>query len=498
MGSLLVEEGQSNNKNLHAICVPYPAQGHIKPMFQLAKLLHAHGFHITFVHTEYNFHRMLRARGPTSVDGLERFRFETIPDGLPPSDNPDVTQDIPSLCHAIMTTFHEPFKNLVRKLVNDSGSRSMNTFIVSDIVMPFTIDAAREVGNVPLVWLWTASGCGLLGYMQFRTLLNKGIVPFQDSKFLTDGTLDEIVDWVPDSMKGIQLKYIPTFFRITTNDDDFMFDFLMHSVETTAKSSAPVLMNTFDALEHDVLLDVSDSILGQTYTIGPLQFMLNNDSDDSLSFGSNLWKEDTDCLQWLDTKFPKSVVYISFGSITTMANENLVEFAWGIANSKQYFLWVLRPDLVSGENSVIPPEFLSETAERGMITSWCEQEQVLRHASVGAFLTHCGWNSTLDTVCGGVPVLCWPFFAEQQTNCWFGCRKWGIGMEIDSDVSRDEVEKQVRELMEGEKGVEMRKNAMQFRKLAEDAVDQTSCGSSYLNFDKFIKQILIPLQNQDN
>ncbi|KAK9742635.1 hypothetical protein RND81_03G187300 [Saponaria officinalis] len=496
MGSL-VENTQANN--FHAICVPYPAQGHIKPMFQLAKLLHALGFHITFVHTEYNLGRLLRARGPASGDGLERFKFETIPDGLPPSDNADVTQDIPSLCHAIMTTFLDPFKKLLRKLINnDSCSGSpLNTFIISDSVMAFTIDAAREVGNVPLVWLWTASACGFLGYMQFRTLLNKGIVPFQDSNFLTDGTLNKVIDCAPSSMKNIQLKYIPTFVR-TTDINDVMFNFLMHFVETTAKSSAPVLLNTFDAFEHEALHDASELILAPKYTIGPLHLLLNSfpthNSSASTLGGSNLWKEDSECLRWLDSNRLKSVVYISFGSITTMTNQNLVEFAWGVANSKHNFLWVLRPDLVNGENSVIPPEFMSETEGRGMIISWCDQETVLRHPSIGAFLTHCGWNSTIDTVCGGVPVLCWPFFAEQQTNCWFSCNKWGTGMEIDSDVTRTEVEKQVREVMEGEKGVEMRKNAMEWRSLAEEAVEIT-CGSSYLNFDKFIKEVVFLLKN---
>ncbi|KAK9742632.1 hypothetical protein RND81_03G187000 [Saponaria officinalis] len=495
MGSL-VENTQANN--FHAICVPCPAQGHIKPMFQLAKLLHAQGFHITFVHTEYNLGRLLRTRGPGSLDGLERFKYETIPDGLPPSDKADVTQDIPSLCHAIMTTFLDPFKKLFRKLINnDSSSDSpLTTFIVSDSLMAFTIDAAREVGNVPLVWLWTASACGFLGYMQFRTLLNKGIVPFQDSTFLTDGTLDKIIDCAPSSMKNIQLKYIPTFVR-TTDINDVMFNFLMHSVETTAKSSAPVLLNTFDAFEHDALHDASELILAPKYTIGPLHLLLNSfptDNSASTLGGSNLWKEDSECLKWLDTNRLKSVVYISFGSITTMTNQNLVEFAWGVANSKQNFLWVLRPDLVNGENFVIPPEFMSETEGRGMIISWCDQETVLRHPSIGAFLTHCGWNSTVDTVCGGVPVLCWPFFAEQQTNCWFSCNKWGIGMEIDSDVTRTEVEKQVREVMEGEKGVEMRKNALEWRRLAEEALE-TTCGSSYLNFDKFVKEVVLPLKN---
>ncbi|KAL2893780.1 7-deoxyloganetin glucosyltransferase [Bienertia sinuspersici] len=190
-----------------------------------------------------------------------------------------------------------------------------------------------------------------------------------------------------------------------------------------------------------------------------MQLQLNNVLDDSgvKSLGSNLWKEDLECFKWLDSKKPNSVVYVSFGSITTMTNENLIEFAWGLANSKHSFLWILRPDIVTGDSAIIPPEFLAETRDRGLVTSWCDQEKVLNHTSIGSFLTHCGWNSMLDTIGSGVPVICWPFFAEQQTNTWSSFEKWKIGMEIDNKVRRSEVEKQVKELMEGEKGKEMKR-----------------------------------------
>ncbi|XP_074321495.1 7-deoxyloganetin glucosyltransferase-like [Silene latifolia] len=491
MGSL-VGEGRSN---FHIVCIPYPAQGHIKPMFQLAKLLHAQGFHITFVLTKYNHRRLLRSRGPNAGDGLERFKFETIRDGLPPSDA-DVTQDIPTLCQAVMTNFLDPFKSLLRKLNNDSstGSPGPVTCIISDSVMPFTLDAAREIGNVPLIWLWTASVCGFLGYSQYRPLFDKGIVPFQDSAFLTNGSLEETVDWIPESLKDIQLKYIPSFIR-TTDKDDIMFNFLLHCVETTAKSSAPVIFNSFDSFEKDVLLDVSNLVSGPIYTVGPLDFMADTTLEDpaTKSLGSNLWKEDSKCLRWLDSKKPNSVILVSFGSIATITNENLLEFAWGLANSNQFFLWVLRPDLVNGEKSVIPNEFLMEIKERGLITSWCDQETVLKHPSLGGYLTHCGWNSTLDTICGGVPVLCWPFFAEQQTNCWFSCGKWGIGLEIDGNVSRTEVEKQVRKLMVSDQGKGILSNAKKWKKLAEKSVEN-ECGSSYMNFNKLVNDVLLPMK----
>ncbi|MBA0727417.1 hypothetical protein Golax_000406 [Gossypium laxum] len=205
--------------------------------------------------------------------------------------------------------------------------------------------------------------------------------------------------------------------------------------------------------------------------------------------GSNLWKEEPQCLQWLDLKEPKSVVYVNFGSITVMTANQMVEFAWGLANSKKPFLWIIRPDLVRGDSAILPPEFIEETKDRCFMASWCPQEEVLNHNAVAGFLTHSGWNSTLESISSGVAMASWPFFAEQQTNCWFACNEWGIGIEIDNDVKREKVEKLVRELMEGRKGEEMRENAMEWKRKAEKA----ACldGPSLLNLDRLINEVLL-------
>ncbi|KAH0648083.1 hypothetical protein KY285_033331 [Solanum tuberosum] len=132
-----------------------------------------------------------------------------------------------------------------------------------------------------------------------------------------------------------------------------------------------------------------------------------------------------------------------------------------------------------------------ETKERGLLSGWCLQEQVLSHASIGGFLGHCGWNSTFESISFGVPMLCWPFFADQQTNCWFSCNRWGVGIEIDSDVKREVIEEVVRELMIGEKGKEMKENALKWKNLAEKAITSPT-GSSYMNFDKLVREVLLP------
>ncbi|KAK4260656.1 hypothetical protein QN277_003742 [Acacia crassicarpa] len=475
----------------HAVCIPYPAQGHINPMLKLAKLLHFHGgFHITFVNTEFNHRRLLKSRGSDSLNGLSSFRFETIPDGLANSGDAtiaDATQDIPSLCESTRRTCLAPFTDFIKKL-NNSPHVPPVTCIVSDGVMSFTVDAAKQLG-IPDVLFWTTSACGFICYVHYRQLIDKGLTPLKDPSDLTNGYLDNtVIDWIP-GIKPIRLRDLPSFLR-TTNPEEFMLDFILGECER-AKKACAIILNTFDALEHDVLQELS-SILPPIYSIGPLNLLTNQITDEDLNrIGSNLWKENSECLRWLDTKEPNSVVYVNFGSITVMTREQMIEFAMGLANSEKSFLWVIRPDLVTGNNAVLPAEFIEETKKRGILSSWCPQEQVLAHPSVGGFLTHSGWNSTIESICGGVGMICWPFFAEQQTNCRFACTEWGIGLEIESDVKREGVERLVRELMEGEKGKEMKKKALEWKKMAEEATSGTG-GSSFQNFQTMISQVLLP------
>ncbi|KAK8698782.1 hypothetical protein V6N13_114889 [Hibiscus sabdariffa] len=313
------------------------------------------------------------------------------------------------------------------------------------------------------------------------------LLHLKDESYLSNGYLDTIIDWIP-GMKNLRIRDLPSFVR-TTNPDDIMLNFLATESERATKASA-VIVNTFDELEHDVLKALS-AILPRIYAIGPLHLLLKNipHSPSLNSIASNLWKEEPQCLQWLDSKQPKSVVYVNFRSITVMTANQLVEFAWGLANSNQPFLWIIRPDLVRGDSAILPPEFIEETKERSLMASWIPQEQVLNHPAMAGFLTHSGWNSTIESVSSGVPMISWPFFAEQQTNCRFACNEWGVGLEIDSDVKRDEVEKLVRELMEGKKGKEMKRKSMELKKKAEEAASLN--GPSFLNLESLINQVLL-------
>uniref|UniRef100_M8BPL4 Glycosyltransferase n=1 Tax=Aegilops tauschii TaxID=37682 RepID=M8BPL4_AEGTA len=379
---------------------------------------------------------------------------------------------------------------------------------------------------------------------------------------LTDKAhLDTVVQGVRGMCDNMRLRDFPSFMR-TTDRGDIMLNFFVHEGGRLSLPTA-VMINTFDELERPVL-DAMRAILPPLYTVGPLLLhdphaVPGGTSLDAL--GSNLWKEQDGLLDWLDGHGANSVVYVNYGSITVMTNEQLLEFAWGLANSGYPFIWNIRPDLVKGDTAVLPPEFmasidgramlttwcsqekvlahkavgvflthsgwnstlesisngvpmlswalgvrgdtavlpaecLASIAGRAMLTTWCSQEKVLAHKAVGVFLTHSGWNSTLESISNGVPMLSWPFFAEQQTNCRYKCTEWGNGMEIDGEVKREVLAAMIREAMEGEKGLEMRRRAAEWKASAVRAT--LPGGSAVANLDSVIRDVLLAKFNNKN
>ncbi|KAJ8572513.1 hypothetical protein K7X08_009024 [Anisodus acutangulus] len=480
-------EGKKSQKP-HAVCIPFPSQGHINPMLKLSILLHSKGFHITFVNSEYNHKRLLKSRGPSFLENnFQNFIFETIPDGLPPIDA-DATQHIPSLCFSTKENCLDPFKELLIKINNNPSDDDVPpvSCIIFYGIMTFALLAAQEIG-VPSVSFRTTNGCSFMCNKHLPLLIEKGILPLKDESDITNGYLDTVIDCIP-SMKNLRLREFPSQIR-TTDLNDKLLNFIMGETEGASKASA-IIFHTFDSLEFNVLRDLS-LICSPLYTIGPLQLLTDQLPKNSLKFlKANLWKEDEDCVKWLNSKEEKSVVYVNFGSITVLTKTQLMEFAWGLSNSKKNFFWVIRSDAVVGDDSaMLPHEFVQETKERGIISRWCCQEQVLKHSSIGTFLTHCGWNSVMESIGSGVPMICWPFFADQHINCRYACCEWDVGMEVGNNVKRDKVEKIVREMMDGDEGKKVKKKVSEWKKLAHEATGVE--GSSSLNLDKLVKDVLL-------
>ncbi|KAL3736491.1 hypothetical protein ACJRO7_025438 [Eucalyptus globulus] len=471
----------------HAVCIPFPAQSHIGAMLKLAKLLHHKGFHISFVNTEFNHRRLARAQGPEFTNGtLSDFQFLTIPDGLPPSDE-DAIQDLPMLFDSMRNDMAGPFGDLMLSLGSNPSVPPV-TCVVSDGFMTFATSPTASKYGIPLIHLFTISGCALMAVKHLRALGEMGLAPLTDESQLTNGYGNTPIDWIP-GMKNMRLCDMPHFFR-SSGSDDTLFNFIADTGRKTDDATMTIV-HTFEELEPDVLQALS-SIIPRVYAVGPLHLMIDRIAREK-SFSSkhiecSLLEEHNECLWWLDSKEPKSVIYVNFGSIAFMTHQQLVEFAMGLAKSNRCFLWVLRPDLVNGDTTTLPKEFVEETRERGFLSGWCPQERVLCHPSIGGFLTHCGWNSTIESLSAGVPMLCWPWFGDQSTICKYICDDWGVGLEMDGNVKRDEVERLVRELMEGEVGKKMRHKAMEWKKMAEAASSEK--GSSSMNLDKLLDEVL--------
>lgn len=206
------------------------------------------------------------------------------------------------------------------------------------------------------------------------------------------------------------------------------------------------------------------------------------------AYGASLWELSSDrCLRWLDTKPPKSVVYVSFGSMADITTEQAEEIGWGLMASNMHFLLVAKDS-----RDKMPIEFISSVEERGMVVAWCNQLEVLAHPAVGCFVTHCGWNSTLEALSLGVPMVALPQWSDQPTNAKFIEELWQVGVRAKKNeegvVMRDELEMCIRKVTAGEKSEEIMKNATKWRELAITTVSPG--GSSDKNIDVFVGKLV--------
>ena len=165
---------------------------------------------------------------------------------------------------------------------------------------------------------------------------------------------------------------------------------LRATVTDATKKASAIIVNTVHFLEQQTLTKVQEHFPSPVFSLGPFHKL-------APSASSSLLKEDTSCISWLDKQAPKSVIYISFGSMVSMDEKELVEIAWGLANSEQPFMWVVRPGSVRGSEwiELLPESFKERVEGRGCIVKWAPQKEVLTHGAVGRFWSHCGWNSTL-------------------------------------------------------------------------------------------------------
>lgn len=205
------------------------------------------------------------------------------------------------------------------------------------------------------------------------------------------------------------------------------------------------------------------------------------------------WREDVDCISWLDKQPANSVIYVAFGSFTILNRHQFQELALGLELTGRPFLWVVRPDLTNGINDTYPIGFQDRTASRGMMVEWSPQQKVLAHASIACFLSHCGWNSTIEGVRNGVPFLCWPYFTDQFLNQSYICDVWKIGLRMGPDeggiIFMEQIKAKVEELL-GDEDIRIR--SLRWREMANNSVKEGGSSSKNLN------KIISAMKNYEN
>jgi hypothetical protein len=248
------------------------------------------------------------------------------------------------------------------------------------------------------------------------------------------------------------------------------------------RTSSAIIYDTVDCLENSLLAKIQEQCQVPTLPIGPLHRI-------SSASSSSLLEEDTSCLAWLDKQSCNSVIYVSLGSIAFIDVKELVEMGWGLVNSQQPFLWVVRPGSIIGAEwiEVLPEALKKNIGEKGYIVKWAPQKEVLAHGAVGGFLSHCGWNSTLESISKGIPMICRPCFVDQKVNTRYVSQVWKVGLELEGDLERDEIERAVKKLTVDEEGKAMKENAKKLKENVEFCIKEG--GSSYNSINRLVEMI---------
>lgn len=447
----------------HCLILPHPLQGHINPMLQFSKRLQQEGIKITVATTKFFFKRLQQV---SSADNS--ISVETISDGF--DGGKDETVDAELYMDTFQRVGSETLSDLVLKLQN---SGSPVDCIVYDAFLPWVLDVAKKSGISGAVFFTQSCAVDNIYYHVYEGMLK---LPLLENEVVRVNGLPPLAPSDLPSFVGDYGSY-PPLLRLVVNQ--FM----------DIEKADWIFFNTFYELEDEVI-DWMSQIM-PVRTIGPAipSLYLDKRIQGDNEYGMCMFQPMTDaCITWLNERSEKSVVYVSFGSLAAVNAEQMEELAWGLRNSNKHFLWVVRET----EEDKLPKGFLEKkTSEKGLVVSWCPQLQVLAHKSVGCFVTHSGWNSTLEALSLGVPMVAMPQWTDQGTNAKFVMDVWQMGIKAEPDengiVRRDEIEKYIRHTMEGEWGIEFRTNAAKWKELATNAVGEG--GSSDKNIKEFVSKL---------
>ncbi|RCV27230.1 hypothetical protein SETIT_5G308100v2 [Setaria italica] len=449
--------------------VLYPGLGvgHLTPMVQLAKLFVQHGVAVTVALVEpqvelASFSAVVARAAATNPS----VTFHVLPPPAPAAEARRERLDYLRLMDA-------PLRDFLRSLPAVHA-------LVIDMFCSGSLDVAAELG-IP-AYFFFASGASFLAV--FLNL--PSVMANMDTSFAELGDSPLRLPVAPP-FKATDLPKV-----ILDNDEGTKA--ILRMSERIAESNG-ILINTFDALEARAVRALREGLCipgrptPPVYCIGPL-----------VTEGGDKKHE---CLEWLDAQPDNSVTFLSFGSLGTFSKKQLLEIAVGLEKSGQRFLWVVRspssdeqsigdplpePDL----DTLLPEGFLERTKDQGLVVkSWAPQVEVLGHRATGAFVTHCGWNSTLEGIVAGLPLICWPLYAEQRLNKVFIVEEMKLGVVLrgydEEVVKAEEVEAKVRWVMDSEGGRGLREHAAAEKSKAVQALN--GGGSSQAAFVEFLNNL---------
>ncbi|XP_021829522.1 UDP-glycosyltransferase 74F2-like isoform X1 [Prunus avium] len=462
-----MEKRQRSDSKAHCLVFPYPnLQGHINPMLQFSKLLHHKGVKVTLVSTIFAYNKLMQ-----KTSGCSYIPLETISDGHDQGGSAHA-QSVEAYLERFWQVGSQTLAQLIEKLLS---SEYPVDCIVYDSMMPWSLDVAKKYGIVGASFFTQSCAVDSILYHVHKGLFKLPVVDDQSEISLP-------------GLPPLKLFDMPSFVY------DFgsypaIFKMVVGQFSNVEKADW-VLCNTFYELEKQVV-DWMATFL-PLKTIGPTipSHYLDKRLEDDKQYGVSLFNTNNDaCMKWLNEQPKGSVAYVAFGSAAQLGVEQMEELAWGLRRSKSKFLWVVR----EAEAAKLPKGFVEETSEKGLVVSWCPQLEVLANEAVGCFISHCGWNSTLEAFSLGVPVVALPQWTDQSTNAKFIMDVWKIGVKALADekgvVRQEEVEHCISEIMEEERGKEMQRKALEWKELARKAVDEG--GSSSNNIDEFISNLVL-------
>ncbi|KAG1335545.1 UDP-glycosyltransferase 73C3 [Cocos nucifera] len=454
------------------------------PMVDLAGLLAERGARVSFITTPVNAARIKAIINRVKESGLPihfiELQFPCAEAGLPKGcESMDL---LPSKDYD--RTFFEATRLLREPLARYLQAQwPRPTCMVADLCYPWTADVARELRMPRLIF----HGPSCFFILCTHLMQQHGIY-----------------DRVTNDFEPILLPGLPHPVEFTKAQAPGPFNApgweKLRSEVLEAESTADgVVMNTFDDLEHPYI-ELYRKVMGKkVWTVGPLS--LNSKDLDGKAARGNKSAIDHHRVQgWLDSRKPKSVLYVSFGSLVRTRPMQLIELGCGLEASNQPFIWVIKDVERTPEvDKWLSEGFEERVSTRGLvIKGWAPQMVILSHPAIGGFMTHCGWNSTLEAMSAGVPMITWPYFGDQFVNEKLVVDVLGIGVAVgvkmpfsylkeDSPpaAKADDIEEAISRLMDkGEEGEERRKRA---EELAGKAVRAMEGGSSMENIAKLIK-----------